>query len=77
MAKEMITSIFTGKPYDLSTSVRIINFKQASAYWNNGIAPLDIYPSRNFSTGEPCIVFVFDRERTQNFYDLWCKKELT
>lgn len=57
-------------------AVRVVNPAQASAYWCNGIEPIDIYPSRDFNTGKPIIVFVFNRAKTQGFYDLWCKHEL-
>ena len=36
----------------------------------------DIFVSENHKTGEPVLVFMFDRESTRKAYDLWCKGEL-
>ena len=68
-------SRFTGKYYNLFESVRILNLKQATAYIDNGIMPLDIYTSRD-ENNKPVLVFLFDREETKEVYDLWCKHEL-
>lgn len=68
-------SRLTGIKYNVFTSVSILNIAQVMAYLDNGAIPLDIYVSRN-RDGNPCLVFVFDRNSTQNLYDLWCKHEL-
>ena len=56
-------------------SMRILNPKQAAFYWGNGVEPLDIYPSKHYMTGEPCIVYIFSREGSKDVYDRWCKNK--
>lgn len=67
---------YSGKPYLASEAIRIIGAKQAALYWLNGLEPLDIFPSRNYETNEPAIVYVFKKEDTKDLFDLWCKHEL-
>ena len=73
----MIESNFRNKQYKgIGDAIRILNQKQAAFYWNNGIEPLDIYPSTDFNSGESVIVFVFSRSKTQEtgLYDEWCNR---
>jgi hypothetical protein len=74
--KEKVFSQTTGKSYSPVDVVRIINVKQAAAYINHGAELLDIYGSRDFKTGEPMLVYIFNRSETTALYDLWCKHEL-
>mgnify|MGYP007104057047 CR=1 FL=1 len=74
--KEFVTSYTTGKSYSPSDVVRIINFRQAAAYLAHGAELLDIYPSKDFKTGEPLLVYIYNRKETTPLYDLWCKHEL-
>ncbi len=74
--KEMILSSTTGKYYDPSEVVRIINCKQSAAYMSHGAELLDIYPGKDFRTDEPLLVYIFNRKDTTELYDLWCKHML-
>lgn len=67
---------FSGKEYYASEAIRILDPAQAAAYWANDVEPLDIYPSKNFKTGAPIMVYVFRRNDTKEVFDLWCKHEL-
>lgn len=67
---------YSGKEYYANDALRILDPKQAALYWNYGIEPLDIYPSRDFKTNKSLIVFVFKRNETKEVFDLWCKHEL-
>ena len=78
--KRMINKVkgkYSGKEYYASEAIRISNPLQAASYWENGLEPLDIYPTRNPETRKPVIVFVFNRVQSKPLFDLWCKKELT
>lgn len=66
---------FISKPYVASDAIRILNTKQAAAYWANGVQPVDIYSSKNYKTGEPCIVYVFNRSEQLEVYDAWVKNK--
>lgn len=74
MAK--IKGRFSGKEYEPSEAIRILDPMQAALYWENGVMPLDIYSSRDYKTNKALIVFVFKREDTKEVFDLWCKREL-
>ena len=67
----MLKSTLTGKYYDEKDAIRIINPKQASFYWHNGIKPISIYPSHDVKTGEPILVFLFYKSKTKDLYDKW------
>lgn len=67
---------YSGREYYASESIRIINPNQAILYWLNHVEPLDIYPSRDYNTNKPIIVFVFNKNETKEVFDLWCKYEL-
>ena len=67
---------YSGKWYYASEAIRILDPFQATLYWSNGIEPLDIYPSRNYETNKPLLVFVFNRSETKEVFDKWCKHEL-
>lgn len=68
----------TFKPteYKIQDAIRIVNPLQIAAYWKNGLAPLDIYPSRDRESGKPVLVAVFDRAASKEYFDKWCKREL-
>lgn len=73
---DKIHSDITGKEYSPHQAVRIINPQQAIAYIYNGQELLDMYPSVDFKTGKPLLVYIFDRNGSQDVYDAWCKGEL-
>lgn len=66
-----IKSRFTNHDYDINNVVRIVKYWQAAFYWENGLEPIDIYPSKDIKTGEPIIVFIFDREASQALFYAW------
>jgi len=49
--KDLVTSEVTGKTYDPSKAVRILNSLQCAKYMKNHCYPVDIYPSIDFKTG--------------------------
>lgn len=68
---EMIKSALTGKEYNLSHVVRIINIYQSIFYCSSGIMPVDIYVSKDFNSGKPILVFLFDKKETKELYAQW------
>ena len=74
--KEKVKSDVTGVEYAPSDVVRIVNPKQSAAYLAHGAKLLDVYPSRDFETHLPILVFIYSRKDTQELYDLWCNQEL-
>lgn len=73
---DKVRSQTTGKEYIPGKAVRILNQLQAASYMAHGAELLDIYTSRNFETGRPMMVYIFNREATLELYDKWCKHEL-
>lgn len=71
-----ITSEVTGKTYDPTKAVRILNTLQAAKYMKRRCFPLDIYPSIDFKTGQDVLVYIFDREQSKELYSLWCEHKL-
>ena len=74
--KEKVISNTTGKQYCPADVVRILNPRQATLYLANGAELLDIYSSIDFRTNDKVLVFIFDRAKTYELYDAWCKHEL-
>lgn len=74
--KEQVYSQCMKKYYCPADCIRIVNGLQAATYWINGCIPEDIYSSRDVRTNKPVIVYVFDRDKSKPFYDLWQKYEL-
>lgn len=66
----------TGASYDTNDAIRIIGHTQISAYWLNGVAPLDIYPSRDLKNGKPILVGIFKKSDTKEVFDKWVRHEL-
>ena len=66
----------TGKKYDYFSKdvVRILNIRQSIWYFENGVELLDIYLSQR-EEGEKVLVFVFDKESSKPYFDLWCKRK--
>lgn len=71
-----VTSDVTGKVYDPSKVVRILNQLQACKYIKHNCLPLDIYPSIDFKTGQDVLVYIFDREQSRDLYSAWCDHKL-
>ena len=74
--KEMVRSSATGKSYCPSDVIRIVNMRQCATYLLHGAELLDLYGSRDFKTNEPILVAIFDKEKTKDFYKLWCGYDL-
>lgn len=72
----MVKSHFTGKEYDPSTAVRIVNPLQLAAYLANNVELLDLYPSKDMNTGKHILVGVVDKEASYEVYKKWCNHEL-
>lgn len=66
----VVTSVVTGKSYNPSECVRILNLVQVEKYLEHKAECLDIW----ISNGK--VVFVFNKEDTYELYDKWCKREL-
>jgi hypothetical protein len=70
--KDSIISSLTGKEINPQKMVRILNIYQATYYISRGIMPEDLYSSSDYRTGDPRLVFLFDREKSHEVYDAWC-----
>lgn len=72
-----VQSSLRDKTYETKDAIRILNPKQAAFYWGNGCPLLDIYISKDYKTGEPVIVYIFNRDETQSSgaYDAWCRNK--
>ena len=73
---DIIKSDVTGKSYYPKDVVRILNIQQVIAYLKYGVELLDIYPSADYETNKPLLACLFDRNKSKEAYDLWCKREL-
>jgi hypothetical protein len=73
---EIVIPKIKGIPYDPNKVVRILNTQQTAAYLKHGAELLDVYQSVDTKTGTPLLVYIFDRSKTKELYDLWCKHEL-
>ena len=71
-----IHSDVTGKDYNPKDCVRILNVQQAAAYIFAGAELIDMYASKHYETGNPVLIFLFDREATADMYDKWCDHTL-
>ena len=69
--KETMQSDRTGITYIPADSIRILNIKQAGFYMENSATLLDVYPSKDFKTGDDIVVFVFDKKETFDLYRKW------
>lgn len=74
--KDRVISETTGKSYDPAEAIRIINSLQAASYMAHNAELLDVYPSVDYKTQRPLMVFIFNRKDTQELYDRWCRHEL-
>lgn len=70
-----IKSGMTNRTLDFEDNIIILNPKQAAFYWEEKqIQPVHIYPSRDKSTNEPIIIFVFSKSTTQEAYKEWLER---
>ena len=67
-----IKSGMTGRDLDFDDNIVIVNPKQAAFYWGEKhIQPVHIYPSTDNNTGDPIIIFVFQRSATKEAWHEW------
>lgn len=71
----LIHSDITSRNYYPKDIVRLVNIRQICTYLSLGKVPVDIYPSVDFKTNNPMLVFLFDREQTKDAYERWCNSE--
>lgn len=64
-------SKITGKLYEPTNMVHIINPTQSALYYSNGAELVDMFVGKDYKW-----VWVFDREATKDLYDKYCKWEL-
>ena len=70
-----VTSLVTNKRYDVFSVIRILNTKQVAYYMNLGVPLQDIEISQDRKTGEPIMVFYFNKEDTKYAFSEWCKRK--
>lgn len=76
MMEKTKKGVYVGRQYKAKDAVRIVNMKQAAFYWNEfDVLPLDIYPSRDYDSGEPMLVVVFKRDETTEAYKAWMDRK--
>lgn len=61
--------------YDESDAIRIVNPKQAAFYWSKGLKPISIYPSKDYTTEEPILVFIFKKSDSKELFSEWCERK--
>ncbi len=61
--------------YDENDAIRIVNPKQAAFYWHRGLQPISIYPSKDYVTDDPIIVFIFKKSDTKELFTEWCERK--
>ena len=66
-----VQSMVTGKCYETTECVYIVNTLQVYKYLLNDLAPIDVLPGEDNK-----IVYVYNRKLTHDLYDRWCKREL-
>lgn len=69
--KEIIVSNTTGRSYCPADCVRLVNMRQLLFYMLNDVKILDLYPSKDFKTGEDILVFIVDKKDSQLAYKKW------
>lgn len=69
--KETIKSDVTGKVYCPSECVRLVNIRQLLFYMNHNVEILDIYPSKDFKSGDDVLVFIVSKKDSQDAYRKW------
>jgi hypothetical protein len=69
--KQTTISKVTGKEYCPDECIRILSFKQIIYYYGKGIYPVDMFPSRDYKTGMPILVFMVKKEDSKEAYKEW------
>lgn len=73
--EQIIISNTTKNAYYPSKVCRIINPKQQEFYLKHELTVLDIYLSKDYTTGKPIVVMVFSKEQTKPYYEQWRNME--
>lgn len=73
---DLVHSYVTGKDYYTHEVVRIVNVKQALLYMKHTCDLFDLYVSTDYNSNEPIFCFIFSKEQTKPYFDLWCRHEL-
>lgn len=71
-----IISDLTGKEYYPHQVFRIVNILQAIFYMSKNVLPLDIYPSLDYKTNKPILVFIYAKKDTTEVYKQWCDRKV-
>ena len=78
---KQVNPIFEPQPYDAASSIRLVNPTNTRSSVRRigpmAVSPKDIYVTRDFKTNRPTIVAIINREETKEYFDKWCKHELT
>ena len=74
--KEYTVSETTGLKYNPKDMARIVNQKQCALYLIHGATLYDVYATRDYTTNEPILVYLFSKAETGEMYRLWQKREL-
>lgn len=69
--KQYAVSTTTGKEYCPTDCARLLNMKQILFYMKLGVEIKDFYPSVDYKTGEPVLVFLVDKRDSQAAYLQW------
>ena len=72
----MIKTHLQSRDYRADEVVRIKNIKQQQLYMDNGVYPIDIYPTDDENSDRKITVMVFEKEKTKELYRLWCDYKL-
>lgn len=67
----MIETNIKSRDYYLNEVNRICNIKQQIFYMDNGVFPIDIYPSYDDKNDRKIIVMIFEKEKTKELYQKW------
>ena len=68
---EKVKSELTGKEYYPTRCVRLVNTSQVAFFWSKHVLPVDIYVSVDFNTGNPILVYIFEKDATRGLYEEW------
>lgn len=71
MEKMYCTSPVTGITYCPEDSIHIANPKQVLFYLCKGLTIQDVFPSKNYTTGDKILVFTIDKKESQEMYKTW------
>lgn len=69
--EEKVYSDFTRREYDPSKCIRLVNYRQLMFYMKEGVEILDLYPSKDFKTGQDVLVYIVNRAESREAYEKW------